>query len=285
MILIMRTYYTVLFLFALLMLAGCAQQGNDVNEGATRKGRAFTFVQLCDPQLGMTRYSEDSLRLVAAVEQINKLKPRFVLFCGDLVHHASPRSLSDFKAVAEGLEVNYYCVPGNHDLDKDSLEGSIHLYDSIIGRRSFYLLKAEGHVFMMCNTMLWRGDYGFLSEEHDVWFDQKIEMEKDKPIFIVGHHPLYRDSLNEPLSYKNISPAARERVLGHMEGKNIVAYLHGHLHMHKEEDVIGLWMYGGASSCINFDENPPGFSLWTLTDDGWDVEYVPLDSLPAREDD
>ena len=45
---------------------------------------SFTFVQLCDPQLGMGGYEHDVETFTKVVERINELKPDFVAICGDL---------------------------------------------------------------------------------------------------------------------------------------------------------------------------------------------------------
>src|SRR5437588_11592772 len=58
-----------LFLLSACMalLTGCA----------TWKEQPFTFVQMCDPQLGMGGYEADVARFKQAVKQINALKPDF----------------------------------------------------------------------------------------------------------------------------------------------------------------------------------------------------------------
>ena len=45
----------------------------------------FSFAQMCDTQLGMGGYEHDVKTFGLAVTQINKMKPDFVVICGDLV--------------------------------------------------------------------------------------------------------------------------------------------------------------------------------------------------------
>src|SRR5438270_8580224 len=60
-----------LFLLSIFtaLLAGCASWHE----------QQFTFVQMCDPQLGMGGYEADVARFTQSVNQINALKPDFVV--------------------------------------------------------------------------------------------------------------------------------------------------------------------------------------------------------------
>ncbi len=51
------------------------------------KPESFTFVQLCDPQLGFGGYEHDVNSFKVAVQKINELKPDFVVICGDMVNN------------------------------------------------------------------------------------------------------------------------------------------------------------------------------------------------------
>jgi len=86
------------------------------SRAAASKPRPFTFVQICDPQLGMGGYEHDINTFKQAVRQVNALKPDFVIICGDLVARPTEESVNDFNKIKAGLEVTCYCVPGNHDL-------------------------------------------------------------------------------------------------------------------------------------------------------------------------
>ena len=59
----------------------------------------FTFVQLCDTQLGMGGYDHDVKTFNQAAVQINELNPDFVVICGDLVHNAADSTFADFNEI------------------------------------------------------------------------------------------------------------------------------------------------------------------------------------------
>src|SRR5690606_6640447 len=102
----------------------------------------FFFVQIADPQLGITTAFEekDGLggstwevekeNLRRAVSAINKLRPKFVVVSGDLTHASPPKPYYDAQIrevrrlmarVSETIPVLYVC--GNHDVcDHPTLE-------------------------------------------------------------------------------------------------------------------------------------------------------------------
>ncbi|MCK5207771.1 MAG: hypothetical protein KAQ79_07120, partial [Cyclobacteriaceae bacterium] len=68
----------------------------------------FTFVQLCDTQLGMGGYEHDVQSFEQAVKQINEINPDFAVICGDLVNNASDSSYSDFLKIKEEFKIPCY---------------------------------------------------------------------------------------------------------------------------------------------------------------------------------
>ncbi|MCA1747670.1 MAG: hypothetical protein LC655_08230, partial [Bacteroidales bacterium] len=69
---------------------------------------SFSFVQLCDPQLGMGGYEHDKATFKQAVKQINALDVDFVAICGDFVHHSSDSSFADYIEIRDGLNKPFY---------------------------------------------------------------------------------------------------------------------------------------------------------------------------------
>lgn len=73
-----------------------------------REQEPFSFVQICDTQLGMGGYEHDLDTFKQAVKIVNELDPDFVVICGDLVHHATDSAYSDFLEIREGFKMPYY---------------------------------------------------------------------------------------------------------------------------------------------------------------------------------
>jgi len=122
--------------------------------------KPFFFAQLADTQLGFMESNptngkwlnpnsswEKELQLCQeAVDTINRLKPRFVIVCGDLVHHmpelypnTDPNirtsEVAAFKNVFKGVHesIPLLCVCGNHDVGDKPNEDTIQRYKNDFG--------------------------------------------------------------------------------------------------------------------------------------------------------
>jgi hypothetical protein len=78
---------------------------------------SFSFVQICDPQLGMGGYDHDTATLEQAVRQINEMDIDFAIFCGDLVNHdigmvPNDTTLAFYRST---MGEDYYTLPQTAD--------------------------------------------------------------------------------------------------------------------------------------------------------------------------
>ena len=120
--------------------------GLDATAGEAHWSGDFSFVQLADPQLGMyrdnARWEEEVAYLRAAARFVNRVRPKFVVVCGDLIHafpHADPdlrrRQTDAFKeALAEVDEsIPLVCVCGNHDIGNRPTRATVERYEADFG--------------------------------------------------------------------------------------------------------------------------------------------------------
>lgn len=108
---------TVLLLGCTL-LSGQAQQ-RIVNDG----NGTITFAVLADPQFGMYSKDKDFLQEEAnlnfVVTNLNRLRPDFVVVCGDLTDRTGDEEeITAYKQTMRRLDptIPIYNVPGNHDV-------------------------------------------------------------------------------------------------------------------------------------------------------------------------
>ncbi|MBT6400407.1 MAG: hypothetical protein HOK04_11500, partial [Verrucomicrobia bacterium] len=96
--------------------------------------KEFTFIQMCDTQLGMGGYEHDVMTFTLAVKQINAMKPDFVVICGDLVQTANDKSFEDFNRIRAGFKLPCHCAAGNHDVSNNPTPESLRRYREKIGQ-------------------------------------------------------------------------------------------------------------------------------------------------------
>ena len=251
-----------------------------ISSGAS-ESPAFTFVQICDTQLGMGGYEHDVKTFKQAVAQINTLDPDFVVICGDLVHTANEKSFADFEKIKASLNVPCYCVSGNHDVGNEPSLESLQYYRRTVGE-DYYSFEHKGCVFVVVNTQLWKSPLKDESERHDAWLEAALKTAADKKarIFVLGHYPLFLKSPDEAEEYMNLPLAKRKALLSLFEKRGVVAVLGGHVHRLIINDYKGIQMVNGETTSKNFDKRPFGFRVWHITDSRpFKHEFVPLEGF------
>ena len=245
----------------------------------TNSPNEFTFIQMCDTQLGMGGYDHDVKTFELAVAQINKMAPDFVLICGDLVGKANDKSFADFNRIKSGFKIPCHCAAGNHDVANEPTPESLENYRKKIGK-DYFVVEHKGYSFVVANTQLWKAPLKGESEKHDAWFKAALKnaKAKDSPVVVVSHYPLFTKSPDEKENYYNIEPAKRKELLDLFESHGVVAMLAGHTHKFIENDYKGIQMVNGETTSKNFDKRPLGFRKWTAKEKGkLSHEYVKLE--------
>jgi serine/threonine-protein phosphatase CPPED1 len=222
----------------------------------------FTFAQVCDPQLGINGYQHDTATLRLAIEQLNRDQPEIVWFCGDLVHeHADPEGLADFQAIRAGLQVPSFCVPGNHDVGNEPTPRHLRRFRALFGPEQ-RAVEHKGVTFIGVNTPLWKAPLHGETEGQDDWFREELENAGSRPVFVVGHHPLFVERPNEDEHYFNLPHAQREKLLGWLRKFKVTAMLTGHTHRNTVHDLGGPLMVTSVSTSESRDASPLGYRLW-----------------------
>jgi serine/threonine-protein phosphatase CPPED1 len=242
--------------------------------------KPFTFVQMCDPQLGFGGYAKDSLALAEAVSKINSLHPDFVVVCGDLVHIPGEKSYSDFKTIISGLEMPYYLAPGNHDMgsySRDPKPDSIDYYRSVIGK-DYYSFTYHNYSFVVVNTTLWADPVPGETEKEDSWLKQTLsDLDPRDSLIVIAHHQLFNDNPQEQDPGAPIDAGKRDELLAMFKSAGLAAYLHGHTHMTSEKEFDGVKYVSGEATSVNLDKRPFGFRIWEVTDTSLTEEFVPIE--------
>lgn len=264
---------------ASLILTGCTAV-----PGQSRSDKTFTFAQLCDPQLGMGGYEHDVATFRQAVRQVNALHPDFVVICGDLVNTADERSFADFNEIKAGFDMPCYCVSGNHDVGNEPTSDSLEFYRRTVGE-DYYTFEHKDHTFVVVNTQLWKVPLPGETEPQDAWLETALRnaANEGRPIVVIGHYPLFLESIDEDDEYMNLPRARRTWLLDLFSEYGVVAMLGGHTHRLIVHDHAGIQFVHGETTSKNFDDRPFGFRLWHVGEKKpYLHEFVPLADWTAK---
>jgi serine/threonine-protein phosphatase CPPED1 len=256
-----------------ILLAGCAHF----------RPEPFTFVQMCDPQLGYTNYVRDLRHFELAVQQINQLMPDFVVICGDLVNDPRPDTFGDFNKARRQLKMPSYCAPGNHDLGNAPTLASLKLYRTLVGR-DYFRFENKGCTFLVLNTQIWKSPVAGETEKQDAWLERALAdaHKRGRPIFVVEHYPPFVKTAEEPDAYFNLPMPKRRELLAAFQRNGVKAVLAGHTHTTTNRSFGPIEIVNSETTSQNFDNRPFGFRLWHVNQDGsfWH-EFVPLQNTES----
>jgi len=279
---------SVPFLSALIAVVCCACAFFSVKLSSQEKAsppqpQAFSFIQMCDTQLGMGGYEHDVATFRLAVKQINAMPVDFVVICGDLVHTADERSYADFKSIRSGFTLPCYCAAGNHDVGGVPTAASLKYYRDTIGE-DYYSIEHKGYTIVVANSQLWKVDVPVESRKHQAWFKKTLEAAKAKnsPVFVVVHYPLFLKSIDEKEVYSNLPIAKRREILNLCEKNGVVGFLAGHTHRQISNEYKGILLINGETTSKNFDKRPMGFRLWNVgVDKRLEHRFVELEGIES----
>jgi len=167
------------------------------NEESEWKG-PFFFVQFADTQFGFMNENDswdEELKLAQqSVKEINRLKPRFAIICGDLVHkypEANPtsdirsRQVTDFKNTFSQIHhsIPLLCVCGNHDVGNKPDKSSIEIYKTDFGDDYFSFWVGGVFGVAINSNLLWNPSEGMdLYNAQYEWLEHVLQEAKKKKI-------------------------------------------------------------------------------------------------------
>ena len=206
--------------------------------------KVFTFVQVTDTHIASEekvfgRESNEMCgNLEKAVEEINSLKPAFVILTGDLVNSGDEMEYESFKRIVARFKSTVYSIPGNHEFHSGTLEHyKFHLGEP------YYSFDYDSLHFVGLDTScdeIWTSEndpVGKIDSRQIEWLKLDLEQKgMNQPTVIFTHHPLHPKWVKVRPEIM-VEEESRENVLSLLKRYNIVLVLSGH---HHGEDVSTL---------------------------------------------
>ncbi len=256
--------------------------------------RPFFFVIMADPQVGWNRDGYNSEALFRkAVEEVNKLRPDFVLIAGDLVQ--DPGSEAQFqttKSIADRMEMPYYVVAGNHDVGNPPTKKLLDWYSGKWKVPLWYTFTYYNVAFPMLETNVLRvrdlpgaeQEVRNLAKEHMTWLNVTLDTLTKagyKHIYPLTHYPLAKDKIDEAGGNTNVLQGVREDMLGLFHKYNIKTVFAGHAHHNVTliDKGLDLVTYA-ATGVILGGRDKSGFAVVKIDGDNMEQRYYGYADLP-----
>jgi 3',5'-cyclic AMP phosphodiesterase CpdA len=199
------------------------------------------FAVLADPQIGMyasdKSFAQETANFEFVIANLNRLRPRFVVICGDLVNRSGdPSEIAEYKRILRELDpsIPVYNVAGNHDVGNVPTAATLDAYHAAEGR-DYYTFSESGIFGIILDSNLVRSPEGDpeAAEEQEAWLERTLASAKSDPaqqIVVFQHIPYFLQNPDEPVNYFNIPEPARRTYLDLLENARVGYIFAGHYH-------------------------------------------------------
>jgi 3',5'-cyclic AMP phosphodiesterase CpdA len=227
----MRRLFTVLAVLA-IFLAATAEPPHS---------KTWSFAVLSDPQFGMytkdQSFAQETANFEFAIANLNRLHPRFVVICGDLVNRTgSIAEIAEYKRVLQQLDpsIPVYNVVGNHDIGTIPTPKTLDVYHAAFGQD--YYTFSQGDIFgIVLDSSLIQAPQKdeAAAQQQEVWLEETLAKAKANPkqsIVVFQHIPYFIHSPDEEDGYFNMPKATRQKYLGLLQQAGVKYVFAGHYH-------------------------------------------------------
>lgn len=253
----------------------------------------FFFVQLADPQLGFSEdnrsIDRDAALFERAIEHANRLRPAFVVVCGDLVNiPGSEAQAAEMLRISRKLapDIPIHWVAGNHDVGNVPEAGSLKLYRDTFGP-DWYTFDERGCRFVVLNSAVVQHPEECPGEavRQRLWLSSTLRKgpgEQCVHTFVFQHHPWFLTAADEPDEYFNIPLETRTDYLALLRRNSVSAVFAGHRHQNALARDGDLEMVTSGPVGRPLGPDPSGLRIVKVFRDRIEHSYYSLDDVPAR---
>lgn len=275
--LIMRRFFCALFLLAALPPASAQQP--------------WYFAVLSDPQFGMyakdADFRQETANFEFAIANLNRLHPRFVVICGDLVNKPGDQAeIAEYKRVIGELDpsIPLYSVAGNHDVGNVPTPQSVAAYRAAIGP-DHYTFTAGDLLGVVLDSNLIRSPEQDPADaaQQETWLKQTLAGAKSgQQIVVFQHIPYFLRDVGEPDDYFNIVQPARGHYLDLLQQAGVRYVFAGHYHRNAGGNDGPLTEVVTGAVGMPIGGSQSGFRIVTVTGQTMNATWYDLGQIPNR---
>jgi 3',5'-cyclic AMP phosphodiesterase CpdA len=253
----------------------------------------FFFVQLADTQFGFytgdKEFDQETAAFEFSVANINRLKPAFVVICGDLVNKpGDPAQIAEFQRIAGKIDksIKLYNASGNHDVGNDPTPESIAAYNKIFGPTYYSFRHADFYgIVLESNVIKAPAKVPAELEKQEAWLKEELAKAKAsgaKQIAIFQHHPYFLERPDEPDSYNNIPFERRTKYMTMFKEAGVTHIFAGHLHKNAIAKDGPIEIVANAPVGRPLGTDGSGLRIVTVRPTGITHRYYSFAELPNK---
>ena len=251
------------------------------------------FIQLADPQFGAATADRDFAQETAnyefVVANVNRLHPRFVVICGDLINKTGdPSQMAEYFRITAKIDksIPVFAVAGNHDVGNDPTPTSLAAYREHYGP-DYYSLR-EGEIYgIVLNSSLISAPAKAQAEadKQEAWLTRELATAKAsgaRHIVVFQHHSWFLEDPREPAQYFNIPLEQRRRYLAMLKAAGVRYVFAGHYHRNAYGKDGDLEMITSGPVGRPLGNDPSGIRIVTERENGLEHRYFTLGDIPNQ---
>jgi serine/threonine-protein phosphatase CPPED1 len=251
----------------------------------------LSFIQMSDPQFGMyaenANFLQETANFEFAVATANRLKPSFVVVCGDLINRAGDsQQTAEYHRIAHKLNpaIPLYNVAGNHDVGNEPTPETLATYRRNFGRDYYTFRHGDFEGIVLNSSLIQHPEK--VSEEaarQERW--AKDELAKASAahvrwVVVFQHIPWFLESAGEKDQYFNIPLQTRTPWLDLLRSYGVHYTFAGHYHRNAYAASDGLQMITTGPVSKPIGPDPSGLRIVMVQADAIKHEYYGFGNVP-----
>ena len=248
---------------------------------------------MSDPQFGFFTankdFTQETDNFERAIAAANRLRPAFVVICGDLTHkQGDAAQIAEYHRIAAQLDrsIPLYSVSGNHDLALPLSSESIAAYRRSYGP-DYYTFERHGLYGIVINSSLFKEPAlaPLEAAAQEAWIRSTLADARQPgrgPIMVFQHHSWFLTQPGEADQYFNLPREKREAMLGLFKDSGVSHVFAGHYHRNAfgHDESVEMVTTGPVGRPLGQD--PSGVRIVMVNGATVTHRYYSLDSLPDR---
>jgi len=233
-------------------------------------------------------FSRETANFTRAIEAANRLRPAFVIVCGDLTNkQGDSAQIAEYRRIAAMLDrsIPLYNVAGNHDVALPMSPLSVAAYRATYGS-DHYTFDHNDVIGVVINSSLFKEPNlaPDAASAQSRWLETTLAdaRAKKRRVIVFQHHPWFLARADEPDQYYNLPIETRRAVLKLLADAGVRYVFAGHYHRNAlaRDGDLEMVTTGPVGKPLGTD--PSGFRIVIVTRDSVIHHYYALDSLPDR---
>ena len=260
---------------------------------ATTQERTEFFILLADPQFGAFTQDKDFVQETAnyefVVANVNRLRPAFVVICGDLINKTGDKTQADeyFRITSKiNRSIPVHAIAGNHDVGNEPTPDTLKAYRSRFGPNYYSFRHGRVYGIVLDTSVISApGKVQAEADAQETWLKAELARARASGalhVVVFQHHSWFLEKAEEASQYFNVPLEARRRYLDLLKGSGVRYVFAGHYHRNAFGRDGNLEMITSGPVGRPLGADASGLRIVTVKDDVLEHTYYGMGLIPNQ---